>query len=97
MWRDAGGAWRCFEDKCAHRNAPLSEGRIEPSNQTLMCSYHGWQAPSLHSLHACDVGLHGVQVSGSDHDKAESQRSPGCSSCRQFGGDGKAVSIPQVC
>ncbi|CAL8461939.1 g1470 [Coccomyxa elongata] len=43
LWRDAEGAWRCFEDKCPHRLAPLSEGRIEPSNGTLMCSYHGWQ------------------------------------------------------
>lgn len=25
------------------RLAPLSEGRIEPSDGTLMCSYHGWR------------------------------------------------------
>lgn len=24
LWRDAGGTWRCFEDKCPHRLAPLS-------------------------------------------------------------------------
>ncbi|EIE25095.1 Rieske-domain-containing protein, partial [Coccomyxa subellipsoidea C-169] len=43
LWRDAQGVWRCFEDKCPHRLAPLSEGRIEPSDGTLMCSYHGWR------------------------------------------------------
>ena len=41
LWRDGGGQWRCFADKCAHRNAPLSEGRIEPQNGSIMCSYHG--------------------------------------------------------
>lgn len=43
LWRDAQERWRCFQDKCPHRLAPLSEGRIEPSDGTLMCSYHGWR------------------------------------------------------
>ncbi|CAL8461973.1 g1504 [Coccomyxa elongata] len=43
LWRDAERQWRCFQDKCPHRLAPLSEGRIEPSDGTLMCSYHGWR------------------------------------------------------
>ncbi|BDA41303.1 Protein TIC 55, chloroplastic [Coccomyxa sp. Obi] len=43
LWRDAEQQWRCFQDKCPHRLAPLSEGRIEPSDGTLMCSYHGWR------------------------------------------------------
>ncbi|KAK9835403.1 hypothetical protein WJX81_007403 [Elliptochloris bilobata] len=43
VWRDAEGQWRCFQDKCPHRLAPLSEGRIEPSDGTLQCSYHGWR------------------------------------------------------
>ncbi|KAK9909088.1 hypothetical protein WJX75_006990 [Coccomyxa subellipsoidea] len=43
LWKDGEGRWRCFEDKCPHRLAPLSEGRIEPSDGTLMCSYHGWR------------------------------------------------------
>ena len=34
---------RCFEDRCPHRLAPLSEGRIEPSDGTLFCNYHGWR------------------------------------------------------
>ncbi|WIA09707.1 hypothetical protein OEZ85_009091 [Tetradesmus obliquus] len=42
MWRDGSGAWRAFEDRCPHRLAPLSEGRID-ANGTLMCSYHGWE------------------------------------------------------
>lgn len=43
VWRDVEGEWRCFEDVCPHRLAPLSEGRIEPSDGSLMCSYHGWR------------------------------------------------------
>ncbi len=34
---------RVFLDKCPHRLAPLSEGRVEPKTGNLMCSYHGWQ------------------------------------------------------
>lgn len=41
-WRDSEGQWRVFEDRCPHRNVPLSEGRVE-SDGTLMCSYHGWR------------------------------------------------------
>ena len=32
---------RCFEDRCPHRLAPLSEGRIEPTDGSLFCNYHG--------------------------------------------------------
>ena len=42
IWLDAAGQWRCFEDRCPHRAAPLSEGKIWPDQGTLMCSYHGW-------------------------------------------------------
>lgn len=38
----AVGTWRCFEDKCPHRNAPLSEGRIEDTGE-LLCAYHAWR------------------------------------------------------
>eukprot|EP00878_Enallax_costatus_P007156 GHUV01007500.1.p1 GENE.GHUV01007500.1~~GHUV01007500.1.p1 ORF type:complete len:476 (+),score=90.11 GHUV01007500.1:173-1600(+) len=41
VWQDKHGAWRCFEDLCPHRLAPLSEGRIDESGQ-LQCTYHGW-------------------------------------------------------
>ncbi|KAG2490580.1 hypothetical protein HYH03_010974 [Edaphochlamys debaryana] len=42
LWRDSKGAWRAVEDRCPHRLAPLSEGRLE-SDGTLQCAYHGWQ------------------------------------------------------
>ena len=40
LWRDASGQARCFRDRCLHRNAKLSEGRLEDG--CLMCPYHGW-------------------------------------------------------
>eukprot|EP00882_Tetradesmus_deserticola_P014190 GHRQ01015081.1.p1 GENE.GHRQ01015081.1~~GHRQ01015081.1.p1 ORF type:complete len:316 (+),score=77.33 GHRQ01015081.1:348-1295(+) len=45
IWRDGNGSWVVFEDRCPHRLAPLSEGRLEPATGHLMCSYHG--APPL--------------------------------------------------
>eukprot|EP00775_Hariotina_reticulata_P012888 gene12888-13014_t len=42
-WDCAGATWRAFQDRCPHRLAPLSEGRIEPSSGHLYCNYHGWQ------------------------------------------------------
>lgn len=42
LWKDGRGIWRALEDLCSHRKVPLSEGRIEQSNGTLMCSFHGW-------------------------------------------------------
>ena len=45
LWRDVNGKWRCFEDFCPHRLAPLSEGRIE-SDGTLLCAYHAWRFDS---------------------------------------------------
>uniref|UniRef100_A0A0D6QWB3 Rieske domain-containing protein n=1 Tax=Araucaria cunninghamii TaxID=56994 RepID=A0A0D6QWB3_ARACU len=41
LWQDALGNWRAFDDKCPHRLAPLSEGRLD-ENGWLQCSYHGW-------------------------------------------------------
>jgi hypothetical protein len=44
------GYFRCFEDRCPHRLAPLSEGRIdEQDGGTLMCNYH----VSIYMLAAC--------------------------------------------
>ena len=37
----AGGRAVAFEDRCPHRNYPLSLGRVE--GQTLQCAYHGWR------------------------------------------------------
>ncbi|XP_073143521.1 pheophorbide a oxygenase, chloroplastic [Henckelia pumila] len=42
IWFDKSAAqWVAFDDKCPHRLAPLSEGRID-ENGHLQCSYHGW-------------------------------------------------------
>ncbi|CAN0086557.1 unnamed protein product, partial [Phaeothamnion confervicola] len=41
LWND-GTAWRCYEDACPHRMAPLSEGRVE-SDGSLLCAYHAWR------------------------------------------------------
>ena len=40
IWWD-GGQWRAFADRCPHRLAPLSEGRIAEDG-LLECPYHGW-------------------------------------------------------
>ena len=43
IWKsDASSTYKVFLDRCPHRLAPLSEGRIDESGN-LMCSYHGWQ------------------------------------------------------
>ena len=39
-WYD-GNAWQAFADRCPHRLAPLSEGRITEDGH-LECPYHGW-------------------------------------------------------
>ena len=40
-WQSPSG-WKVAVDRCPHRGAPLSYGRLE-ANSTLTCSYHGWQ------------------------------------------------------
>lgn len=39
VWRDAAGALHAMEDRCPHRHAPLSKGRVEGA--ILRCMYHG--------------------------------------------------------
>lgn len=42
LWFDKSrGEWVAFDDRCPHRLAPLSEGRIDEGGN-LQCSYHGW-------------------------------------------------------
>ncbi len=44
IWKPAAEeAFRVLLDRCPHRLAPLSEGRIDPGTGLLECSYHGWQ------------------------------------------------------
>ncbi len=40
-WEKSTQSWRVFEDKCPHRLAQLSEGRINDRG-LLECPYHGW-------------------------------------------------------
>lgn len=39
VWRDDDGDLHAMEDRCPHRHAPLSLGRVE--GKTLQCMYHG--------------------------------------------------------
>ena len=46
LWRDAQGRAHAWADKCPHRGAKLSLGRLEVDAQgasSLECAYHGWQ------------------------------------------------------
>jgi phenylpropionate dioxygenase-like ring-hydroxylating dioxygenase large terminal subunit len=40
-WDGIAETWRVFDDRCPHRLAPLSEGRIAEDG-LLECPYHGW-------------------------------------------------------
>ena len=40
LWRKADGGPVAKEDRCAHRNAPLSHGKV--SAGAIGCPYHGW-------------------------------------------------------
>src|SRR5688572_27233117 len=42
IFRDAGGSPRAVLDRCAHRNAALSEGRVAEDG-CIECPYHGWR------------------------------------------------------
>ena len=39
LWREAGGAIHALADRCAHRYAPLSRGKID--GEVVTCGYHG--------------------------------------------------------
>lgn len=41
LWRDADGVAKAFVDRCPHRGARFSLGRVNEGN--LECPYHGWQ------------------------------------------------------
>ena len=40
-WDKSAETWQVFEDKCPHRLASLSEGRVNEAG-LLECPYHGW-------------------------------------------------------
>ncbi|XP_015884267.3 protein TIC 55, chloroplastic [Ziziphus jujuba] len=41
LYRDGAGELRCYQDRCPHRLAKLSEGQLIDGK--LECLYHGWQ------------------------------------------------------
>ena len=41
LFRDDHGRLSALLDRCLHRNAPLSEGRVEAG--CVVCPYHGWK------------------------------------------------------
>lgn len=41
LFRTADGQAAAFVDRCPHRNAPLSSGRMNDGR--IVCPYHGWQ------------------------------------------------------
>lgn len=49
LWRDGAGQAQAFVDRCPHRGARLSLGRVLGGQ--LECAYHGWRfAPSGHCV-----------------------------------------------
>jgi phenylpropionate dioxygenase-like ring-hydroxylating dioxygenase large terminal subunit len=41
LFRDEDGRLHAIEDRCAHRQLPLSEGVVKGSR--IVCQYHGWE------------------------------------------------------
>jgi len=45
--QDSDGSWKVLDDRCSHRFAPLSEGRLlkdeDSGSVCLQCAYHGWE------------------------------------------------------
>jgi phenylpropionate dioxygenase-like ring-hydroxylating dioxygenase large terminal subunit len=56
LFRDASEQPGALLDRCAHRNVPLSAGRMSGGN--LECAYHGWQFDRLGAC-KCIPGLDG--------------------------------------
>ena len=62
LWRDASGTPRAVLDRCPHRHAPLSRGRVRADGR-LACGYHGWhfdgngdgKSPAVPNLGTCTV------------------------------------------
>ena len=43
LWRDAAGVVQAWTDRCPHRGAQLSLGRVCEGGAALECPYHGWR------------------------------------------------------
>jgi phenylpropionate dioxygenase-like ring-hydroxylating dioxygenase large terminal subunit len=64
LFRDESGAPAALEDRCAHRNTPLSTGTVKHGR--LHCAYHGWtyradgtlaNVPALPSQQVCKYAI----------------------------------------
>ncbi|MEE8304095.1 MAG: Rieske 2Fe-2S domain-containing protein, partial [Candidatus Tectomicrobia bacterium] len=42
LWRTATGKVVAFDDRCAHKRMPLSEGKLLTKGDVLECAYHGF-------------------------------------------------------
>jgi len=60
LWRDAAGTPRALRDRCPHRHAPLSAGRVRPDGR-LACGYHGWHFDG--DGHGVSPAVHDVKCS----------------------------------
>jgi phenylpropionate dioxygenase-like ring-hydroxylating dioxygenase large terminal subunit len=59
VFRNAQGVVGALLDRCPHRNAPLSIGRVQ--GELLQCSYHGWEFNGLGTCRSVP-GLPGGQL-----------------------------------
>lgn len=55
LFRNKHGEAACFQDRCIHRNAQLSEGQVV--NGKLICPYHGWSYESTGQV--CEIPSEG--------------------------------------
>ncbi len=92
-FRDAQGRAAVLEDRCAHRHAPLSAGRVCAGR--LQCPYHGWEYDS-----AGKVAY--VPALGRDAQPSDELRGVSYSAQEQDGllwvwpGDGVPTSVPRI-
>lgn len=84
-FRDADGQSVALLDRCAHRNAPLSAGRVVDGN--IECHYHGWQ---FDGTGACKA------VPGSCHEPDHPTRRVPSFACRDAQGWVWVYSEPNV-
>ena len=57
LWCDGQGQWRCFQDKCPHRLAPLSGTLGITCAQQLMTSHVYWGLKAWKTLKAVSALL----------------------------------------
>jgi phenylpropionate dioxygenase-like ring-hydroxylating dioxygenase large terminal subunit len=75
LFRDAAGKPAALLDRCPHRNAPLSLGRVVAGGR-LECAYHGWQF---------EGGGRCALVPGLTAGEARERRAPACATREHAG------------